>query len=103
MVKTMRSRKMGTTRRHHHTCKYNATMHGLHKWHTKLFEELGWMVLANERGMVDKINNYKDSLYRLKEHLECKLHSLHEHDRKEDIKILWRNVNVLISHVNKDF
>jgi hypothetical protein len=84
-------------------CEYPATFHGLHKWYEKMFEELGWMVLAHEKGMTDKIMVYKNSLDRLKTHLECKIHSVKEHDRKTDLHILLDNVKILIAHVHKDF
>ena len=96
----MKRKNRGTMR---NKCKYPATMHGLHKWYEKLFEELGWMVLANYKGMNDKIKMYKHSLERLKEHIECKINSVKEIDRKTDLKIIWDNVHILQEHVNKDF
>lgn len=84
-------------------CEHGATMHGLHMWYVNMFEKLGWMVLAKQQGdMEDKISTYKHSLYRLKEKLECKLESVREYDRKQDLKIMWENLMVLIDHANKD-
>lgn len=97
---------MARTRRHrgkNQRCQYPATMHGLNKWYEKMFEELGWMVLAHEKGMDDKVQVYKNSLERLQTHLECKIHSVHEHDRKVDLHILLDNVKILTAHVHKDF
>jgi len=79
-----------------------ATMKGLHEWFVKLFEERGWMILAKERGMDDKVQVYKNSLQRLKQSLENALEDYKEEDRKRDIKIIWNNVNILIEDVNKN-
>lgn len=84
-------------------CEYPATMHGLKIWHKKMFEQLGWIVLANKKGYEFKINAYKLSLELLKEKLKCKIDSIKSQDKKEDLKIMLSNVKVLISHVKKDF
>jgi SMC interacting uncharacterized protein involved in chromosome segregation len=84
-------------------CSHQATMHGLNRWYEKMFEELGWMVLAHEKGMKDKIQVYKNSLDRLKNNIECKMETIHSPDKKDDLKILCENVKVLITHVHKDF
>ena len=80
-----------------------ATMHWLNKWFEEMFEKLGWMVLAQNKGYTDKIKTYKNSLERLKTQLEHKLVRLHERDRKEDVQIMLNNLDVLIAHVDKDF
>jgi len=80
-----------------------ATMHGLNKWYMAMFEELGWMVLANKKGMDEKIKHYKTSLHNLETHLECKIKSVRDYDKKTDLQILLENVKILIAHVDKDF
>jgi len=80
-------------------CEHPATMYSLNKWYERMFEELGWMVLAQKKGMDDKVQVYKHSLERLKTHLECKIASVRDHDRKADLHILLDNVNVLIAYV----
>lgn len=98
--KTAGSHRRSTTKRH---CKSDSTMHGLYDWYVSMFEKLGWMVLAKRRGnMEDKILSYKKSLQRLLEKLECKLSSVYENDRKDDIRIMHMNVKVLIEHANRD-
>jgi hypothetical protein len=79
------------------------TFCGLNHWYKEEFEKLGWMVLADSKGMKDKTTMYKTSLTRLKDALEHKLtHSL-DKDKIQDIHIMLHNVNILIDHVNKDF
>ena len=36
-------------------------MKGIHHWHTRMFEKLGWMVLAKEKGYDYKVDAYKKS------------------------------------------
>lgn len=98
---TSSTRKSGATAKKH--CEHNATFHGLHAWYVEMFEKLGWMVLAKKHGhMEDKISSYKNSLRRLKEKIECKLASTHDSDLKQDLKIMWDNIMILIEHANRD-
>jgi hypothetical protein len=85
-------------------CEHGATYHGLKKWYEAMFEKLGWMVLAKAHGgMNDKIISYKKSVERLKEKIECKIETIVDHDKKEDLKIMWDNVCILHDHIKKDF
>jgi hypothetical protein len=80
----------------------DATFHGLHKWYARMFEELGWMVLAKSRGMVDKTAVYKSSVKRLKMAIEQKLAHIRDTDKKDDLEIMHKNVCILLEHVEKD-
>jgi hypothetical protein len=87
-------------------CKFQATFKGLTKWYKSEFEKLGWMVLAAERDpsnslMKKKVAVYKESLDRLREKLECKIMTVEEKDRRDDLEIMLRDLNVLIAHVKK--
>lgn len=81
----------------------DVTFHGLEKWYIYEFEHLGWMILAKNKNLHDKIGVYKNSLQRLKNSLENALREIKETDRKRDLKIMHKNLLVLIDHVNKDF
>jgi hypothetical protein len=83
--------------------KCEATMAGITQWYVSVFEKLGWMVLAKNKGYNDKIETYKNSLRRMKECIENKLVSVVEEDRKADLRIMHHNLLLLIDHVNKDF
>ena len=37
----------------------DATYHGIHKWYTAMFEKLGWMILAKDKGLNENIEHYK--------------------------------------------
>jgi len=88
----------------HYRGKYSEeTIQGNNKPYEKMFEELGWMVLAKHKGFNDKVQTYKNSLQRLKTAIEQKMHKVHESDRKMDLQILHKNVMVLIDHAKKDF
>jgi predicted ATP-binding protein involved in virulence len=92
-----------TIKHHNRDFCCNATFHGLNKWYAHMFEELGWMVLAQHRGINEKVMVYKHSVQRLKESIEHKMHEIKDGDKKEDLKIMHENVCVLMAHVNKDF
>lgn len=94
------------TRRHSHrySCANPATSMGLNEWYKHMFEKLGWMVLAKSYGdMNDKIVSYKYSLMRLKNKIKCKMDGIHDPDKRDDLHIMLRNVNILISHVARNF
>ena len=95
------SHKHGKTHKHHKCC--HSTMMGLQIWYKKMFEQLGWMVLAKDRGLYDKIAVYKNSVKRLKDSIEMKLEKVKEADRKADLRIMHRDVCCLMEHVHKDF
>ena len=84
-----------------HTVEY--TYPGLVKWYHSMFQKLGWMILAKEYGMNDKIATYKKSLQRLKEGIINKNRDMENNDKHKDLEIMLRNVKLLIEHANKDF
>jgi hypothetical protein len=65
-----------------------ATFEGLHTWSTKLFEELGWIVLAKAKGMDYKVIVFKKSIQKLIDAIKKAYVDYTEKDRKRDLKII---------------
>lgn len=79
------------------------TYKGLQRWYKSVFEQLGWMILAKDRGMSDKISVYVNSIYRIHMAIQQKMVSTIDQDRIQDLKIMEKNIKVLLYHVQKDF
>ena len=82
---------------------HESTFHGLNTWYKNKFEKLGWMILAKKYGYNEKIDEYKNSLYRLKCSIEKKIKTLNDVDKRNDLAIMLDNLMSLIKHVEKDF
>ena len=82
-------------KKHHPTEQHDATFYGLHKWETKMYEKLGWMVLAKNEGNSLKIKAYMETIHRLKDMLMKKMSQVEEKDRKDDLKILYDQACIL--------
>jgi len=100
---TRRIRSKTHTYSKHNVSNLDRTMHSLEKWTHHMFEELGWMILAKSYGYYDKINTYKQSVKRLHESLLYKLKHTHDSDKKDDLKVLIKEVDILMVHIQKDF
>ncbi len=61
------------------------------------------MILAKDRGMKDKISVYVNSLYRIQVAIEQKIKTTENADRIQDLRIMHKNIKVLLVHVQKDF
>ena len=101
MAKTRRNRSKRSKGRKEE--KVEATFAGLNQWYKKIFEELGWMVLAKEKRYDDKVEVYKHGIQRFKEAAKNAKSELTEHDRKRDIDIMLDMIEILEKHVKKDF
>ena len=82
-------------------CKNQSTFAGLNIWFKNEYEKLGWMVLAKEKGMMDKVQVYKNSVHRLEHSLQCKINSVKEHDRKDDLQIMLGHTRILCEFIDK--
>lgn len=71
------------------------TIHGLHHWFTKTFEKLGWIFLAMNEGNSEKVTCYINSVNRLLASLNDKVKKVEENDRKNDLIIMIKKVNIL--------
>lgn len=81
----------------------DATFHSLHHWYKSKFEELGWMILAKEKGLYDKVTTYRHSIQHLHHSIERKIRDMKSPDKKADLKIMLANLMVLEEHLKKDF
>ena len=79
------------------------TYKGLQQWYKSVFEQLGWMILAKDRGMKDKVSVYVNSLYRIHMAIQQKIETTVDPDRKQDLLIMETNIKVLLAHVQKEF
>jgi hypothetical protein len=78
------TRKHRSRRAHsgdYHMCEHcRVTFCGIGHWYKHLFEELGWMILAKDRGMTDKTMVYLNSIKRCKMEIEHRLTHIHDAD-----------------------
>jgi hypothetical protein len=102
MPKTFRN-KSHKNRQHTKKCKFQATTQALIKWYVSIYEKLGWMVLAKQKGLKFKLEYYKKSIQLLKDELVCKINSVQDYDKINDLRIILDNVIILERHVQKDF
>ena len=79
------------------------TLCGLHQWYEAMFEKLGWMILANRNGWIDKVMTYKNSIHRLENAIEHRWKEVKDADTKKDLYIMLDNVQCLKKHVEKGF
>jgi hypothetical protein len=78
------------------------TIQGVHYWYKHLFEHLGWMILAKERGYHDKLFAYKNSVQRLIEGIDNRMSQLNDKDHKKDFEIMKADLIILKKHIEKD-
>jgi len=100
MAKTRKNRIMMKEHTHldYHSDKvipHHATMHGVNDWHNAMFEKLGWMFLAKEKGYGYKIAAYKKGVEHLVKTIENMMHEYTEADRKHDLHVLWTDAMFL--------
>jgi len=79
------------------------TFCALSSWYRTEFEKLGWMILAHNKGMNEKVQCYQMSLKTLLESIELKIKDVKDSDKKHDLELMHHNLKILINHVQKDF
>jgi hypothetical protein len=77
------------------------TQSGIDKWHDVMFDKLGWMILAKEKGLDYKVEAYKKSLVRLVAMIKHVSSEYESHNRKHDLNVTLLNVLCLKSFVDK--
>ena len=83
----------------------DATLNGIQVWMKHQFEHLGWMILARNHGMNEKVVAFLKSNDRLKLTIEKRIESLDTIDKeiKKDLEIVHRKVVQLIDVTNQLF
>lgn len=81
----------------------DVTLHGLEKWTCNMYEQLGWITLANESGREDKVGTYLTSIKKLKNSIESRLKIITSEDARLDLDSLLSKVKHLIKITNKLF
>lgn len=79
------------------------TLNGLEKWTSHLFEQLGWMTLANETGGEDKVSSYIISMKKLKNSIESRLKIITSEDARIDLENLLYNIKHLMKITSSIF
>lgn len=84
------------------------TYKGMNCLYHKLFEKLGWVILANAQGETSKVNEYGHLIKKLENEIQNALTAqddsrIIEQDRIRDLKIMQQNLNVLEKYVSRDF
>lgn len=101
MPKHSRRRSHSRHSKKHNISAKARTFQGLMKWRNHQFEHLGWMVLAKERGYMDKVVSYKKTLERLKDSIKYKIDNIYDEDKKNDLMILLNDTEILCKYANR--
>jgi len=82
---------------------YEVTMHSISIMYVKLFEKLGWMIIANSNKDKEKTKMYLHTLKQVKKIIDNKHKSTKDKDKKDDLFIMSDNLAILIKHADNDF
>lgn len=83
--------------------RYASTFHAVDKWYKRMFEKLGWMILADAKGYNSKVSEYKKSIDRLIKTIEHLMTEYENHNRLHDLRVMLMNTKTLREHVERDF
>jgi DnaJ-domain-containing protein 1 len=107
--RTRSSRESSMSRRESYSSEYEdekdplATFFGMETWLKKLYEKLGWMVLAKNRNYKSKISAYKAEIERYKRAIKNAFREYQDPDRVRDLKMMEEKIHILEDHVRRDF
>jgi hypothetical protein len=91
------------TRKFYKLPEHLSTFQGLHDWHKSLFKRLGWIVLAEAKGMKYKVSEYKKCVNHLISSIKDLSKKYSDIDRKHDLHVLLLQAECLKSKVLKMF
>src|SRR5579871_999426 len=77
------------------------TYHGLEDWYESIFEEAGWVILANAHGHHFKVLAYRQQILHLIKALKVKKANINDDDKIGELNIMINNVEYLLQFVNK--
>lgn len=77
------------------------TLHSMHKWHTAMFEKLGWMLLAKHQHRTAAIAAYLEGLKHLAATIQVKIKTTESVDKVTDLRIMATNVQILTATAHK--
>jgi hypothetical protein len=79
----------------------NVTFRGLQKWYKSNVEKFGWIIVMSfDHPDSLKESSYLESLLRLNCKLNCYYKQTNDQDKKNDIKVMKRNIKkILLAYV----
>lgn len=82
---------------------YDTTFFGLNQWNKQIFENLGWMILAHKHNHNDSTDAYIVNIRNLGKAIDEKIQQTENKDKKKDLNIMKKNLDILLKHCLKDF
>ncbi len=101
--KTVKRKTVGSKTLKIKGCAHNPTYQSILFWYRNSFKQLGLMILEKHNGYNDKVSNYKKDVMRLRDCIAKKHSKMNDLDKKEDLRIMLDNTEILIKHIQKDF
>lgn len=84
-------------------CAHDPTYLSLLLWYNSSFEKFGLMFLEKHNGYSDKVSSYKTDVMRLRDCISKKHSNMNAPSKKEDLRIMLDNIEVLIKQIHKNF
>ena len=85
----------------HH--EYDVTIRGIHHWSRNLFVSFGCIIMAHHRKHDSRVVAYHDSVNDLLKTIESRLETIHDADKKDDLRITHEHVKLLKLYADKLF